>query len=135
VALELAEDGRHRERGEGGRPVRLEPVDRLQETERRDLDQVVERLAAALVPTRELTREWQKAFDEGFAGRLVAVAVVPLEQPAVFTRTGATVLRGPRISCSRPMIDRLHAFPVRLAMCAGVTGANSLRRVAEPQPI
>ena len=69
VALELAEDRRHCERRERGVAARLEPVDRLQQAQRRDLDEVVERLAAALVAPRELPRERQEALDERLAGR------------------------------------------------------------------
>src|ERR671915_1675737 len=59
VALELAEDRRHRERGERRGAVRLEAVDGLEQAERGDLDEVVERLAAALVAAREVARQRQ----------------------------------------------------------------------------
>ena len=139
VALELAEDGGHRERGEGGRPVRLEPVDRLQQAQRGDLDEVVERLAAALVAPRELARERQEACDERFPGRGVAVPVIALEKPPVLARRAARSSSAARICCARPpvrrpMFDRLHALPrSRCALRRG-SGAGSLRRVAGPQP-
>ena len=82
VALELAEDRRDGERGERGLARRVEAVDRLEQPERGDLDQVVERLAAALVAARELARERQEALDELLARRLVALVVVALEQRA-----------------------------------------------------
>ena len=68
----------------------LEAVDRLQQPERGDLDQVVERLAAALVAPGELARERQEALHERLAGGAVAVAVVALEQPAVLARHGSS---------------------------------------------
>ena len=116
VALELAEDRRHRERGERGRPLRLEAVDRLQQAERGDLDQVVERLAAALVAPRKLARQRQEALHERLARGGIAVAVVALEQPPVLTGAGRTIDRAGRICSARPtvlrlMIDRLHALP------------------------
>ena len=65
------------------RAVRVEAVDRLQEPERGDLDEVVERLAGAVVAPRELARERQEALGERLAGRLVAVSVIALQQAAV----------------------------------------------------
>jgi hypothetical protein len=47
--------------------VRVEALDRLQQPERGDLDQVVERLAGTLVAARELPRERQEALDERLA--------------------------------------------------------------------
>src|SRR4051794_7450382 len=64
VTLELAEDRRHRERAEGGLPLRVEALDRLEQPQRRDLDQVVERLAGALVAPRELATERKEPLDE-----------------------------------------------------------------------
>ena len=72
VALELAEDGRDGEARERGLAARVEAVDRLQQPERGDLDQVVERLAAALVAAGELARERQEALHELLARELVA---------------------------------------------------------------
>ena len=72
VALELAQDRRDGEAREGRLARRIEAVDRLQQPERGDLDQVVERLAAALVAAGELARERQKALDELLARELIA---------------------------------------------------------------
>ena len=56
---------------------RVEAVDRLQQAERRDLHEVVERLAAALVAAGELARERQEALDERVArGRIAALVVL-----------------------------------------------------------
>ena len=75
VALELAEDRRHRERRERRLARRVEAVDRLQQAERRDLDEVVELLAAALVAPRELARQRQEALHELLArGRIAVLA-------------------------------------------------------------
>ena len=88
VALELAEDRRDRERRERGLARRVEAVDRLEQPERGDLDQVVELLPAALVAAGELAREGQEARDELLARGGIALAVVADEQ--------APVLLGPR---------------------------------------
>ena len=79
VTLELTEDRGHRERGKGRRAVRLEPVDGLQQSERRDLHEVVQRLPATLIAPRKLPREREEPLDERLPGREVAVAVVALE--------------------------------------------------------
>ena len=99
VTLELAEDGRDGEARERGLAARVEAVDRLQQAERRDLDEVVERLAAALVAARELARERQEALHERLARGGVA-AMGALEQRAVGARPGrpAVVVAG---ICSR----------------------------------
>ena len=94
VALELAEDRRDGERRERGLARGVEAVDRLQQAERGDLDQVVELLAAALVAARELARQRQEALDELLARGRIALAVVADEQPPVLLRTrGALVGR------------------------------------------
>ena len=61
VALELAEDRRHGERRERRLARRVEAVDRLEQAERGDLDQVVELLPAALVAAGELPRQREEA--------------------------------------------------------------------------
>jgi hypothetical protein len=93
VALELAEDRRDGERGEGGLALGVEAVDRLEQAERRHLDEVVERLAAALVASRELAGEGQEALDEGLAGRRVAALVELHQQTPVLARARGTVVR------------------------------------------
>ena len=89
VALELAQDRRHGERGERGLALRVEAVDRLQQAERGDLHEVVERLAAALVAPGELAGERQEALDQRIARGRVAAVVVLDQQPAVLARARA----------------------------------------------
>src|SRR5206468_2149918 len=50
VALELADDRRHRERGEGEAPIGIEALDRLDEPQARDLEEIVVRFARGHVP-------------------------------------------------------------------------------------
>ena len=89
VALELAEDRRHGEGRERGLARRVEAVDRLEQAERGDLDEVVELLAAALVAPRELAGERQEALDQRLARGRVAVRGAALEQRAILAGAGA----------------------------------------------
>src|SRR3954468_15206919 len=61
VALEFAQDRGHGKARERGLAVRVEAVDGLQQAEARDLHQVVERLAAALIAACELAGKRQEA--------------------------------------------------------------------------
>src|SRR3990170_2373692 len=69
MALELAEDGRDGEARERRLARGIEAVERLQQAERGDLDQVVERLAAALVAPGEVARQREVAPDRWGAVR------------------------------------------------------------------
>ena len=82
VALDLAEDRRDRVGGERDLALGVEAVDRLDQADRRDLEEVVERLARALVAAGELARQRQEALDELLARPGVAGAVAQ-EQLAV----------------------------------------------------
>ena len=103
VTLELAEHRRHRVGGERGLARRVEAVYRLDQPERRDLDEVVERLVGAAVAPRHAARQRQQALNEGLACGLVAVPVVADQQPAVLLRTRCAVLaRAGRDVVARP---------------------------------
>ena len=65
VALDLAEDRRHREARERRAAVELVAVDRLDEPDARHLDQVVDRLAGGAVAPRELARQREEARRPG----------------------------------------------------------------------
>ena len=86
VALELAEDRRDGERRERRLALGVEAIDRLEQPERRDLDQVVELLAAALVAPCELACERQEALHELLARGRVVLAVVADQQPSILLR-------------------------------------------------
>ena len=86
VTLELAEDGGDGEGRERGLAGGIEALDRLQQAERRDLDQVVEGFAGPLVAAGELARERQEALDERLARAGVRVVVVALEKAPVLLR-------------------------------------------------
>src|SRR6202035_4274302 len=82
VAAHLAEDRRHGERRERVAPARVVAVKRLQEPERGDLEQVLERLRGTSVAAREAACERHGALHQGFAGCDVPVALPANEQPA-----------------------------------------------------
>ena len=87
VALDLAEDRRDRVARERDLAGQVEPVDRLDEAEARDLEEVVEGLLRPLVAAGELARERQEPLDEQLAVDGVAPVEVALEEGAI--------LRGP----------------------------------------
>ena len=77
VAPKLAEDGRRRVGGERRAAVGIEAVQRLNQPEACDLDQVVERLGASAISESQGPCQRQKAPDQlllqdGVAGRCVA---------------------------------------------------------------
>ena len=63
VPLELADDGRDGEAGEVDAPVGVEPVDRLDQADHRDLVQVVGGLAAAAVAVGQVLGQRQPRLD------------------------------------------------------------------------
>jgi hypothetical protein len=67
VPLELTEDRRGGEAGEPVATAGLEAIDRLQQPQARDLDEVVDVLVGVPVAKRQLARERQEAPDELFA--------------------------------------------------------------------
>jgi hypothetical protein len=80
VALELAEDRRGRERGEGHAAGGVEALDRLQETDDRHLDEVVEGFAPSGEALREQHGEGPMMFDEPVPSRPFARAAVRREE-------------------------------------------------------
>ena len=96
VALELAEHRRHRVGRERGLARGVEAVDRLDQPERRHLDEVVERLVGAAVAPRHPPRQRQQARDELLTRGLVALAVIADEQPPVLPRARSGVLNRTR---------------------------------------
>ena len=95
VPLELTEDGRHGERRERGLAGGIEAVDGLQQSERSDLDEVVELLAAVLVAARQLAGEREEAIDQRLSRGRIAVLVQAHEQPAVLAGAGQPIFGKP----------------------------------------
>ena len=86
VSLDLACDGERGERGELVAEVRVESLDRLDQAEVANLDNVVERLAAVLKLAREEVHEVVVRVDQLRAdavafSRILAVPVTPVESP------------------------------------------------------
>jgi hypothetical protein len=82
VALQLADDRRGGVGRELEAPVRVEPVDRLQQAQGGDLDQVVERLAAVGEPPGQILGQPHVGGDEVVAQGAVARLGVLVELPA-----------------------------------------------------
>jgi hypothetical protein len=83
VALQLAEDRRYGVGGEGDPPREVETVDRLQQAERGDLQQVVERLLRAVITARELTCQRHEPLHELLPRPPIAIDEVALEERCV----------------------------------------------------
>src|SRR5215216_5660313 len=82
VAPQLTQDRRDGEAREGGGALEVEAVDCLQQAERCDLHQIVERLTSASIAARQLARQWQEPLGERAARRAIAVMVISGQQPA-----------------------------------------------------
>src|SRR5207247_7512228 len=119
VALDLAEDRRHRVAGERNLAVGVEAVDRLDEAERRDLDEVVERLLGALVAASQLTRERQEALDERVARRSVARLDVALEQQLGLARASRRTARAALSRLAHHRARPLHGVGVSVSTRRG----------------
>ena len=98
VAAQFAENGRRRERAERRTVLRIEPLDRLQEADHRDLHEVVVGDSPVAVPVREVVRDPEMTLDELIAKRSVAGAPV-LEEVRV-DRADRRRLPEPRRSCN-----------------------------------
>src|ERR1700694_5916624 len=64
IPLDLADDRRRRIGGELDSALEIEAVDRFEQTDRADLDEVVERLAAVRELDREITHQIEVRDDE-----------------------------------------------------------------------
>ena len=94
VAPDLAQDGRHGVAGERDVAAEVEAIDRLDEPQTGDLEEIVEGLPAALVAARQPAREGQEALHEPVTVDRVAPLHIALKQRPV----GA---QAPRIISSR----------------------------------
>src|SRR5437016_14469676 len=83
MTLDLADDVRRRVRGQLHATVDVEPVDRLDEPDRADLDEVLELLAAVRVAARQRPHERHVLLDQLLARGEVAVLVVAPEERLV----------------------------------------------------
>src|SRR5918992_3551357 len=81
----------------------LEPVDRLDQSDRSDLDEVVQLLSSVGVSARQGTHERHVALDQLFAGRAVALFVIPTQERPVVDRghSGSTFRSTTQVPSSR----------------------------------
>src|SRR5581483_365442 len=86
VPLDLADDVRRRVGGQLDPPLEVEAVDRLDQPDRADLDQVVELLAAVGVPPGERAHERHVPLDQLLAGGEIALLVVGAKELLVGRR-------------------------------------------------
>src|SRR6185437_609510 len=103
VALQLTEDRRHGVARKARTVLRLEAVDRLDEADRGNLHEVVERLAGALVAPREPAGKRQEALDELLSGEHVALRLITAEQQLVALECAYLWVS---ITCRRPATGR-----------------------------
>ena len=100
VALDLAQDGRHREAREGEPAVEVEAVDGVDEAQARDLEEVIEGLLGALVAACQLARQRQEALDEHLAIDRIALVQVAREQCAILL--GAAIAHADSLRTGAP---------------------------------
>ena len=100
VAPDFAQDGRHGVAGERDVAAEVEAIDRLDEPQTGDLEEIVEGLPAPLVAARQPAREGQEALHEPVTVDRVAPLHVALKQRPV----GA---QAPRVISSRAQSGNL----------------------------
>src|SRR5262249_37321443 len=98
VSLDLARDRRYREAGELGAALRIEPVDRLDQSDRAHLNEILERLSRSRVTARDRADEREVQGNQPVAGIRIARLLVPAEQD----------IRLPRVRRSRSWQIRRH---------------------------
>ena len=114
VALDLADDRRYRVRRELHLALRVEALDREQQADRADLDEVLLRLPAPGVPGGEALHQRHVAVDELLAGLLVAGAIRLDQRDEVDVLAGASSCAG----ASRRGDDELDDRAVAVALLA-----------------
>ena len=94
IALQLSRDRRHSERRERVTACGVEPVDGLQQAHGRDLNEVLQRLAATVVTPRQPRGQWEKPLHQRVAGRLIVAPAITSEQPALLDGARQPVVAG-----------------------------------------
>ncbi len=77
MSLELTEDRRGGKRDERSTAFGLEALHRLDERERRDLDEILERLVPVAIARRETTRQRQIPLDQLVSRGRIVRATLP----------------------------------------------------------
>src|SRR5829696_5578714 len=94
MALQFSRDRRYGERRERGTACGVEPVDGLQQAHGRDLNEVVQRLVAPVVTSRQLRGEWEKPLHQRVAGRPIVTLAIAREQSPLVERARQPVVAG-----------------------------------------
>src|SRR4029450_9050794 len=106
VTLDLADDVRRRVGGQLDSAVEVEPVDRLDQTDRADLDEIFELLAAVRVAPRERADGRHVLLDQLLTSCEVALLVIPAEENLV------ALLRHCAVSTRRTRFSTPTPYPV-----------------------
>src|SRR5262249_55882025 len=118
VALDLADDGRDGIRPEEDAALQVEAVDRLDQADRRDLDEVVELLAAAGVAARDRAREGE----------------IGLEELAARRRVPALVVRGEKLGPLQLVRAEAHADPLPAGILMSRRSQQPSSRIVDSLP-
>ena len=110
VALDLAGDRRYREGRELDLAVEIEAIDGLQQPDRRDLLEVVERLALVRVAPRQAARQRKHPGDELLARLVVLLVVPPAQERTGFARWIHVPLPGTVSACQSCLPEGMLAF-------------------------
>ena len=148
VALDLADDVRRRVRRQLDAAVDVEAVDRLDQADTADLDEVVELLAAVRVAPRERADEREVLLDQLLARGEVALLVVAAQQRLVGGPGHPVRLRArehvalvqldPRAAVAllhRDLVDERLEQPAQAERCCPLPAGARPRSVAPSGPI
>ena len=80
MTADLAHDRRHGKRRELHPPVEVEPVDRLDQPDRADLDEILDGLAPVRIPAGERANERHQLLDETVTRGAVVIETIGLEE-------------------------------------------------------
>src|SRR4051812_30216513 len=127
VTLDLADDVRRRIGGQLDAAVDVEAVDRLDQPDRADLNEVLELLAAVGVPAGQGTDERHVLLDQLLAGSQVSVLVVAAQEGLV-----ALVRHQAVAALSIRFCSSIHSAPSRSIAPNPSTTVSSTRRRSTP---
>src|SRR6266536_1146755 len=125
VPLDLADDVRRRIRRQLDAAAQVEAVNRLDQADRADLDEILELLAAVRVPARKRAHERHVLLDQLLAGGDVALLVVAAQKLAVVARH--------QMPPSTVFLSSTHWAPSRSLTSTPSTTVSRTRR--RPRPV
>src|SRR5205814_2126874 len=130
VPLDLADDVRGRVRRQLDAAVEIEAVDRLDQPDRADLDQILELLPAIRVPTRERAHERHVLLDQLLARLEVALLVIAAQEDLV----GIAHPTAPLSDCTR-FVSSTQSEPSRsLISTLSQTAPRMRDRLSDSKP-